>query len=179
MKRLAFAMSLALLSASAAFSQAASKPQANAAGPGKMDPTANREKNIQAYIELLRQDVKTAKAQIMGEVMQLDADQATKFWPVYKQFEADYAKIGDQIVAAVRKYADTYDEMTDDVADDLAKKVLSIEQQRNELKQRYYERFKKDLGAITAARFLQVENQIERLLDLQISAELPVMSQSE
>jgi hypothetical protein len=28
-----------------------------------------------------------------------------------------------------------------------------------------------------AARFLQVENQLERLIDLQIAAELPVISQ--
>ena len=35
--------------------------------------------------------------------------------------------------------------------------------------------FKAALDAITATRFLQVENQLEKLLDLQIAAELPVI----
>ena len=36
-------------------------------------------------------------------------------------------------------------------------------------------RIKQSLGAITAARFLQVENQLLMLLDLQVEASLPVV----
>lgn len=36
------------------------------------------------------------------------------------------------------------------------------------LKKKYYDREKEGLGAITAIRFLHVENELERLVDLQI-----------
>jgi len=152
------------------------KPVASAAV--STAPESSHEMNIRAYIELLRTDVKKGKAQIMGAVMQLDADQAAAFWPIYKQFETDYTGIGDQIVELVKSYAANYDNMTGEVANQLATKLLDIGQQRNDLKRAYYGKFKTALDPITAARFLQVENQIENLIDLEIAADLPVISGS-
>jgi uncharacterized protein Yka (UPF0111/DUF47 family) len=175
MRGIARAACWALLSAASIFSQTSTKPAAGAVGLGKTESVANADKNIRAYIELLRSDVKTSKSQIMGEVMQLNTDQATKFWPIYKGFETEYARLGDQIVAVVMKYTDEFEKMNDDLADQLAQQVLSIEQQRNALKKTYYDRVKQGLGGIVAMRFLQVENQLERLVDLQIAASLPVI----
>jgi len=155
--------------------QTPTRATAKPAGLGKAEAASNEEVNIRAYIELLRTDVKKSKSQILGEVMQLDAGQATRFWPIYKDFETRYSALGDQVVALVRNYAEHYDDMTDAVADQLANQVLSIEQQRNVLKKEFYDRFKQGLGAITATRFLQVENQLERLMDLQIAAQLPTV----
>ena len=81
------------------------------------------------------------------------------------------------MVATVRTYVESYGKLTDPVADQLANKVLTMEQQRNALKKKYYDRVKTSLGGITAMRFLQVENQLERLVDLQIAAQLPVASE--
>jgi hypothetical protein len=139
--------------------------------------SSNEDKNIRAYIELLRTDLRKSKSQVMGEVMRLDTDEAQKFWPVYKDFETDYKKIGDQIVSAVTAYAKNYDKMTDAMSDELANQILMIEQERNVLKKKFYDRMKATLGPVTAMRFLQVENQLERLLDLQIAAQLPVDSE--
>jgi dsDNA-binding SOS-regulon protein len=159
-----------------ALAQAPSKPLVNPAGLGKSGALSNEELNTRAYIELLRRDVKKLKTEVMGDIMQLDADQATKFWPIYKEFETEYSALGNQVVAVVRKYADSYDRMTDTIADQLANQALSIEEQRNELKKKYYARMKSELGAIMATRFLQVENQLERLVDLQVTAQLPVIA---
>jgi hypothetical protein len=138
---------------------------------------STEERNIRAYIELLRGDLRKSRSQVMGEVMRLDTDDSQKFWPIYKQFETELSGIGDKIVALLKKYTDNYNRLTDQTADQLANEFLSIEQQRNALKKKYYDRMKSSLGAITAARFLQVENQLERLVDLQLSAQLPVASE--
>ena len=65
--------------------------------------------------------------------------------------------------------------MTDATADALATKALDLESRRQDMKRRYYERFKQALSAVTAARFLQVEHQLLLLIDLQISAALPII----
>jgi hypothetical protein len=108
-------------------------------------------------------------------VMQLDADHAAKFWPIYKEFEGEYTKIGDGIVGLIKRYSQNYDNMTDQVADQLATRVLDLEQERNALKRKYYQRFKQAIDSFVAARFLQVENQLERVIDLQVASELPVI----
>jgi hypothetical protein len=166
-----------VLFAAAAGGQTLTKPPAKAVGLGKSEVGSNGDMNIRAYIELLRTDVKRSKAQIMGDVMQLDAGQSAKFWPIYKDFESDLSALGDKVVTIIKTYAENYLNLTDPVADSIATQILEIETQRNELKKKYYERFKTAVGAVVAARFLQVENQLERLIDLQIAAELPVVSQ--
>jgi hypothetical protein len=157
------------------YAQAQSQPVVKGASAQKTE--SGQELNIRAYIELLRTDIKKAKSQIMSEVMKLDADQAAAFWPVYKEFETELATIGDKVVAVIKSYSDNFTSMTDSKADELAKQVLQIEQQRNGLKSKYYEKVKAAVGAITATRFLQVENQLERLLDLQVASQLPVIGE--
>lgn len=140
---------------------------------------SDQEKNIRAYIELLRTDVRKSKTQIMSAVMQLDAKESVVFWPIYNDFEIDLTKIGDGVLALVKNYTENYDSMTGEVADKLATKLLDLEQQRNDLKRKYYAQFKAALDPITATRFLQVENQLERVIDLQIASELPVIAGSQ
>ncbi len=165
------------LCGAAAQAQTLSEPTAKAVGLGKSEAASNEDMNIRAYIELLRTDIRKQKTQITGDVMQLDADQSAKFWPIYKEFETDFSALGNKVVALIKNYAENYLKMTDEVADGIANQILAIELQRNELKKKYYERFKSAVGAIAATRFLQVENQLERLVDLQVAAGLPAISQ--
>jgi ribosomal protein S17E len=149
------------------------------AQPTDKNPPAllsDQEKNLRTYIELLRTDVRKHKAEVMGIVMQLDAEESAAFWPIYLGFEANYMQIGEGIVALIKSYAENYDSMTGEVADQLATRLLNLEQQRNDLKRKYYEKFRTALNPITATRFLQVENQLEHVIDLQIASELPVIS---
>lgn len=140
---------------------------------------SDQDLNIQAYIKLLRSDVRKSRSQVMGQVMNLDASQAAVFWPIYKQFEADGTKWGDRMLSLVKKYTENYDHMTNDLADQLATELLALDQQRTEVKRQYYEKFKKALDPITAARFLQVENQLEHVMALQVASQLPVMRSSQ
>jgi len=39
---------------------------------------------------------------------------------------------------------------------------------------KYYDRVKQEMGAMTAARFVQVENQLLFIIDLQIASSLPI-----
>jgi hypothetical protein len=134
--------------------------------------------NIKAYTDLLRSDVRQQKAEMLGEVMQLSAADAAKFWPIYNEYDAQLNKLNDLRVANIQEYANTYDQMTDEKADELIQKALAYRKQRSELLATYYERVKKELGGITAARFIQVEDQLLLIIDLQIDSALPVVGQS-
>ena len=54
-------------------------------------------------------------------------------------------------------------------------KALELESRRTALKEKYYTRLKSALSPKTAARFLQVENQLLMIIDLQIAASLPIV----
>jgi DNA anti-recombination protein RmuC len=135
----------------------------------------SQETNIRAYVELLRADVNAKKTAIYTEIMQLNDDQAAKFWPIYREYDANLQKLNDQKLAGIQDYAKNYENMTDEKADELAKLALELENKRNELKKTYYEKFREQLGGIVAARFLQVENQLLMVIDLQIASSLPIV----
>src|SRR5215467_2448640 len=109
MKQIFFTTVFGLLTVGASQSQTAVNTNARAVGLGKSQAASNEETNLRAYIELLRTNLRDSKAEVMGEVMRLNASDAAKFWPVYKEFEAEYAVLGNQIVAAVQKYTENYD----------------------------------------------------------------------
>ena len=156
----------------------AKQPSAAKQAPATELPTTEaEEKNIQAYIELLRTNVRQEKSQLMGEVMLLDVEDAKKFWPIYSDYNDELAKVNNLRSDNIQEYARTYTSMTDEKADELIKRALDYHKQRSELLGKYYDRFKQELGAITAARFVQVEHQLLMIIDLQIASSLPIVGQ--
>jgi hypothetical protein len=136
-----------------------------------------KEKNMQAYVDLLRRDVRQEKAEIMGAVMVLSADDAAKFWPIYSEYNAALTKLNDQRVENIKDYARNYAQMTDEKADELIQKSLAYQKQRAELFAKTYDRVKQGVGAITASRFAQVEHQLLLIIDLQIASSLPLVGE--
>ena len=130
--------------------------------------------NLTAYAELLRSDVRTQKVAIITEVMGFTEAEDAAFWPIYREYDAEMAKLGDERVALIAEYADNYSKMTDAVADKLATKAIELEDKRQAVKAKCYERVKTALSPRTAMRFLQVEHQLLLLIDLQIAASLPI-----
>jgi hypothetical protein len=106
--------------------------------------------------------------------MQLDPDEAAKFWPIYRDYDAELSKLNDLRVANIEEYSRTYNQLTNEKADELVHNAMAFQKQREDLLAKYYDRVKQEMGAITAARFVQVENQLLLVIDLQIASSLPI-----
>jgi hypothetical protein len=152
-------------------------PAVPAAG-GQSTPTADQTRtlNLTAYAELLRGDIRLQKAAIITHVMEFTETEDKAFWPIYRDYDAQMQKLADERVALVADYADAFEKMTDDIADALARKALDLERRRQEAKAKAYDRVKSALDGRIALRFLQVEHQLQQLIDLQISASLPIVA---
>ena len=150
--------------------------QTQSGSQGTTSPNADaQEKNIQAYIDLMRADVRQQKAEMLGAIMLLSAADAAKFWPIYNEYDTALTKLNDHRVANIKEYARNYNEMTDAKADELILNALAYQKQRSELLEKTYGRLKQAVGATTAARFVQVEHQLLMIIDLQIASSLPVV----
>jgi len=161
---------LSLASSPAVIAQTAT--QTSKATPKAKTP---EDLNLQEYITLLRKDVNTDKVKILGEVMQFDAEDAAKFWPMYHDYDSELNKLNDMRLANIKEYAQNYTNMTENKADELIKNSMSYQKQRDELLAKCYERVKNELGAVTAARFVQVEHQLLLIIDLKIASALPIV----
>jgi hypothetical protein len=140
--------------------------------------SSDKELNLRAYTELLRADVKAKRVAIITEIMQFDDTEAASFWPIFRAYDLELSKIGDGRISLIEDYIDNYENITDQKADQLMTQVFALEAQRAELKKNYFDKMKKTLSPVTAARFFQIENQIQHIIDLQVSASLPTMQQA-
>ena len=136
-------------------------------------PTA-RDQNLKAYVELLRSDLRTQKVALITQVMGFTEAEDQAFWPIYRQYETELAKLNDQRLQGIETYAKNYTNLSDATASDLMTKALDLEARRVALKQKFFTQLKGAMSPKTAARAMQVENQILLLLDLQVASSLPV-----
>ena len=64
-------------------------------------------------IALLRSDVRANKAELIGRALALPDSQAQVFWPMYREYEAETAKLWDQRVQLIKDYIAAYDSLSD------------------------------------------------------------------
>lgn len=130
--------------------------------------------DVDSYIELLRSDVKTEKVAIITEVMKFTEKESEAFWPLYREFDFELSKLADKRVANIKDFAVNYDSLTHKKADELIKNSFSFQEDRLSLNKKYYKKFAEVLTPTVAAKYMQVEHQIQLLIDLGIAANLPL-----
>ena len=139
------------------------------------NPSAQTEKSISAMTEMMRKDMRAQKQSLVDQAMGLEAAQKAQFWGIYDRYQKELSALWDQRIANIQKYADNYDKMTDDVANELGGGMLDMEQKMTVLKKKYFTEYKTAMGPRIATRFLQAETTIGHLIDLQIAAQLPII----
>ncbi len=130
---------------------------------------------IDRYLELLRSDLKAQKVAIITEAMKFTSEESEKFWPLYREYELKRSKIDDKILKLIKEYAESYETMVDKRARDLMNTNLDLAEEKIDLRKEYFKKFDKILGATKAARFIQIDNQLDQLISVQISTQLPLI----
>ncbi len=128
-----------------------------------------------AYIELLRSDIRAGKVELITQVMEFTAEQSSAFWPLHREYELELSKINDDKVKLIKEYAQVWDQMTNQKAREMVKTMFDLQEKRLKLKKSYYKKFEKALSSIIAAKFIQLENQINTIIDMQIAQEYPLI----
>ena len=126
--------------------------------------------------DLLKADLRAEKRGIVGDLMMLTPEEEAAFWPLYDKYQLELNKIGDVRLELIKEYVDNYNQMTNDKAQQLVKKVLELDIKRDYLRRDYFRKFEFAVGSITAARFLQIERQLEMLVQVQVAEALPLLA---
>ncbi|MFL6301712.1 MAG: hypothetical protein ACJ71N_13995 [Terriglobales bacterium] len=129
---------------------------------------------VDSEIESLRAGIRADKPHLLAEAMNFTESESKIFWPVYRKYEGDLTSINYQRVALNREYALKNNSLTDREAKSMLDKALSLESGRVQLKKDYAQEFqRKGLSATSTARFFQLEDRLDAMLDLKLVAELP------
>ena len=129
----------------------------------------------EGYLELFRRDLKTDKVALMTAAMSLSDSAGNLFWPIYREYDHELSKLGDNTIANIKEYAANYQSMSDKKAEELMGKVFKNRGARLDLLKKYHKKVVKALGGRIAARFIQSEMEILTIIDAQIMDALPLV----
>ena len=129
-------------------------------------------------IEMLRADIRAQRKEITAQNMTLTVDEATKFWPIFDQYRREAIKANDDRWALIKDYAANYTTMTDAQAQDYIKRSTDVDQQLLELRMKYVPMFEKVISSKKTALWYQIDRRIDLLINLQLSAQIPMVDTS-
>jgi hypothetical protein len=136
---------------------------------------AAQDESIDSDIQILRADLRADKLKVVTDQMRLSDEEAKAFWPIYREYDSDLTKLNDQKVDLLKEYAANYGSMTNDKVQSLARRSFELQKQRVDLREAYFKKISQAVSPKTAARFVQVEDRIDLLLNLQLASNIPMV----
>ena len=123
---------------------------------------------------LLRRDVSSMKKELIAAHLRFTNGESTRAWQVYEQYLEEMDKINGTKTAILKRYSEEYDTLTDDLAGDLICRWLETDVEQTKLLQRFAGIFRKVLPGRKVAAFLELERRTSMMLDVQLTAEIPL-----
>jgi len=124
--------------------------------------------------ELLISQIQTDKRAVVLTAMQMPDAQVQAFTPIYDEYQREMKDVMTRGTDLVNKFAANYGSMTDDAAKDIMKDFFKVRNDRNALAEKYAKKFQKVLPASKVLQWVQIENKLNALLDVQAASVVPL-----
>lgn len=115
------------------------------------------------------------KKTIVDEYMNLNVQDGGKFWPVYADYEANREKLAAARINLIGQYINKYDSLTPDMTDKLVKASFDNTISLDKLNSDYYDKMKKAVGAVNAAKYMQLEIYLQTMWKAVVQSNIPLI----
>jgi len=126
-------------------------------------------------IEAARKLMQTERRLVHATELALTPEESRAFWPIYNEYAAEIKAVGNRRVKLITDYADNFDNITDEFANNSLKEAFDIDAELLKVKKRYVSRFKRVLPVVKVVRFYQVESKLDAVIDFQLATQIPLM----
>jgi hypothetical protein len=117
------------------------------------------------------------KKELIAAHMKLTEAEASKFWPIYDAYEVDRKEYGKKRLNLIEDYANNYTTLSNEKATELLNTTLSNQTAFLKLQKNTFKKMAKQITAIRAAQFVQVEMYLENVIRLSLNDEIPLIGE--
>jgi methanogenic corrinoid protein MtbC1 len=128
-------------------------------------------------VQLVQSIYGKSKSDLVRQYMNLSDAQSAAFTKVYENYEAERKTLGEKKLQLINDYAQNYATLTEEKADELAKGTLKNNQDYEKLYSKTYGQIKKAIGAINAAKFIQLEVYLQTVIRNEIQESIPFIGE--
>ena len=138
-----------------------------------------QEPTVDSAIAVVRANMRAGRTALITTGMNFSEKDGAAFWPIYQQYEYERSRVDDRRAAVVKEYTQKYPSLTDAEAKAMAEQMLDCESRLAALKKKYYKKFNRVLPALTVTKFFQLERRIDLMMDMQVEAALPPLTEAQ
>ncbi|KXX67833.1 hypothetical protein [Flammeovirga sp. SJP92] len=126
--------------------------------------------------ETIKTLIKAEKRGVLKENMNLSEAEAEQFWPVYDKYEYEQSQLLNEQYALLKEYAESFETLDEKRTEELMNASFKLNKKEITLNQKYFKAMKKVVSTQTAARFVQIMGQLNTVIDLSMTQELPLVN---
>jgi len=127
------------------------------------------------YLQQLRADIQADRQALVAASLGLNDDEGEVFWPVYRNYRNDMSKVGDRMQKLIQDFAEVWDNATEEQAKTMVNEMLAIRHDELKVRKSHLSKFRKVLPEVKVARFLQIENKIDAIINLGLADSIPLV----
>ena len=128
-------------------------------------------------VDIIQSIYGKSKKDLVHEYMKPAEPHAAAFWKLYDEYEIERKALGLKKVQLLSEYADHYTTLTDEKADELATAMLKNNMDYEKLFSKYYGKIKKEIGALDAAKFMQLEIALQTEIRHELQHHIPFVGE--
>ena len=137
--------------------------------------TTNAQFFNQADVEIYKNDIAKQAKSLVKEHLDLTADQAGIFWPLYDKYEVKYSVVLNEELKVLEDYLMNYYMLSDENAEELMNKSIKLKNKKLNLQKEYIETMSKELPVKLVGKFFQIHNRIDLMISQQRSEKIPLV----
>ena len=126
-----------------------------------LSPLLLKAQSSDPELDYIKQAYSKEKKAIVEEFMGLDVQKAGKFWPVYAAYETKREKLAVERLKFIEDYVNKAENITAAQADKSANAALNNAVNLSKLNLEVYTKMKAAVGAVAAAKFMQLETYLQ------------------
>ncbi|HEX5217612.1 MAG TPA: hypothetical protein VFV98_19260 [Vicinamibacterales bacterium] len=131
--------------------------------------------SIDDVMKTFRADLQASRTDLIAKNVQLTADQAAKFWPLYQKYQAEQNAIIDEQLKSGQQFMAKYDTLDDATAAAWIKALFDRDTRMNALRQKWLPSFQEVLPTRVALRVVQIDRRLSLVQQMEISARVPLV----
>ena len=128
-----------------------------------------------ARIQQKVDDLFAKRRQLVKETLVLPAEVASQFWPVYDQYEVELSDVRAKRRELLADLGRNFDGMSEAEAKTYVLNKLALEERRNLLTRKYFDRLATFMSYKSLATYIQLETKIRVFIEAGIEESIPLI----
>lgn len=128
-------------------------------------------------LDYIKKTYSKDKRTIVSEYMNLNLPDSAKFWPLYRAYETGRQQIASIRINLINQYVSGYDNLTPESTDKLVRASFDNNISLDKLNLDYYGRIKNAIGAVNAAKYMQLEIYLQTMWKAIVQSNIPLIGQ--